>query len=904
MARMSQLLDEALALDEVGRRAWLEIATQAHTDLAAALREALLPEATRAADLEALMTLPKLGSDGARAPPASGLQSGARVGPYELIRLLGGGGMAEVWLARRADGALKREIALKLPMLAHAQAGLTARFARERDILASLEHPHIARLYDAGADSEGLPYLAMEYVQGAPLTDWCDAHMLDLRQRLALFLQVLEAVQFAHERQVIHRDLKPSNILVTESGQVRLLDFGIASLLEAQKTDGWALTSLYGRALTPDYASPELLRGDPIDARSDIYSLGILLYELLTGTQPYRLKMAASIGALDQAIATLEVKRPSVQLEQAVGPERASTKLRSPRQLRGDLDAIVLNALAKRPEDRYGSVSALAHDLQRYLSGTPVNARPAYLSYRFTKFVLRHPVAVPAGATAILLFVAMGWGLMRREVSVGPPAPSASSIPPQAIATQQPTPTVAAKDKAIAVLPFVDMSEKHDQEYFSDGLSEELIDRLSHSQNLKVISRTSSFYFKGKQATIGEIADTLHVSHILEGSVRRSGQTLRITAQLIRAEDGIHLWSQSYDRKASDIFKIQDDIARTVARSLKTVLGEAGTTAGETEPNIEAYNLLLQGNFFRDRNTKADSFRAAYFYEGAVKLDPNYALAWAKLSFLYQIQAGNAWIPIAVGNAKARDAVDRALRINPNLAYAHTALGGLYLGVDWNWAAAEAEYERAHELDPQDLNSATDLAYVRGCLFGRFDEYVALQNQLLLRDPLDVVALSHLGQAQFLAGRLEQSAATFSRLLAMNPSSASAGAFLALDLSYLGRNAEALLALQKETDEAWRLSASPVVYWALGRRAESDTDLAELERRFALGFAYNIAEMHAYRGEIDAAFTWLDRAYRQRDAAMMWLRIDPTLRNLRMDPRYRALLNKMKLDGEGPRTSN
>src|ERR1700733_4484424 len=241
MARMSQLLEEALPLDAAARRAWLEHLAPEDQDLAPALRQALLPEEEQVKHLQALMSLPKLGAaaDELNAPGASGLQSGTRVGPYELIRLLGAGGMAEVWLARRADGAFKREVALKLPMLTRAPAGLEARFARERDILASLEHPHIARLYDAGVDPQGLPYLAMEYVQGAPLTDWCDAHRPGIPERLGLFLQVLEAVQFAHERQVIHRDLKPSNILVTDSGQVRLLDFGVARLLEAQKTDEW-----------------------------------------------------------------------------------------------------------------------------------------------------------------------------------------------------------------------------------------------------------------------------------------------------------------------------------------------------------------------------------------------------------------------------------------------------------------------------------------------------------------------------------------------------------------------------------------------------------------------------------------------------------------------------------------
>src|ERR1700691_231275 len=340
MALMSRLLDEALPLDEAARRVWLDALAPEHSDLAPALRQALLPQDADGAGLQALSTLPKFGAlDEASAPAASGLQSGARVGPYELIRPLGAGGMAEVWLARRADGAFKREVALKLPMLAHARVGLEARFARERDILASLEHPHIARLYDAGVDPEGLPYLAMEYVQGESLTHWCDTHRLGLRERLELFLQVLEAVQYAHAKQVIHRDIKPSNILVTDSGQVRLLDFGVARLLEAEKTDQTALTSVYGRALTPDYASPELLRGDPIDERSDLYSLGVLLYELLSGTRPYQLKSAALIVLLDHALARIEVKKPSRQLEQASAASRASTAERLARQVRGDLDA-------------------------------------------------------------------------------------------------------------------------------------------------------------------------------------------------------------------------------------------------------------------------------------------------------------------------------------------------------------------------------------------------------------------------------------------------------------------------------------------------------------------------------------------------------------------------------------
>ena len=418
MALMSRLLDEALPLDEAGRRAWLDALPAEHQDLAQALRDALLPGDAQVAEVGALGTLPKFGAaDVPRDVLASGLHPGARVGPYQLIRLLGAGGMAEVWLARRADGAFKREAALKLPLLSGLRADLEERFARECDILASLEHPHIARLYDAGVDPNGLPYLSMEYVHGRPLTGWCDARHLGIAARLELYLQVLGAVQYAHEKGVIHRDIKPSNVFVTESGHVRLLDFGVAKLTEAdaQLTQ---LTNVYGRALTPDYASPELLRGDPVDARSDVYSLGVLLYELLTGVRPYRLQRAASIGMLEEAITTVDVKKPSAQCDPEAIAARATTPEKFTRLLRGDLDAIALKALAKDPARRYPSVTALAEDLRRYLDGRLIEALPARFGDRLLKFVRRNKtlvgVTVIAAAAVLSAAAFLGLALLRQ----------------------------------------------------------------------------------------------------------------------------------------------------------------------------------------------------------------------------------------------------------------------------------------------------------------------------------------------------------------------------------------------------------------------------------------------------------------------------------------------------------
>jgi serine/threonine protein kinase len=537
---MSRLLDDALPLDTAGRRRWLDHLAPEHRELAPALSQALFPQDDTRSGSILLDTLPKMGAgSGEQAVSGSGLKPSERVGPYQLVRLLGAGGMAEVWLAQRADGAFKREVALKVPMLLRLRPDLAQRFAREREILASLEHVNIVRLYDAGVTSDGVPYLAMEYVPGQPLTDWCDARRLGLRERIKLFQQVLDAVQYAHARRVVHRDLKPSNILVTPAGQVRLLDFGVAKLLAGRGEQHMQLTQLYGRALTPEYASPELLRGESLDTVSDIYSLGVVLYELLTGSRPYQIKASVSAVELEQAIATARIERPSTQLAVEAGPARATTQHKLARRLRGDLDAIVLRALSKEPQKRYASASALADDLQWHLSGEPVEARPDRLLYRAGRFVLRHCTGI-AAALAVLAASA-------RAVSVS--------------------------DKSIAVLPFVDMSEKKDQEYFADGMVEEILNRLSKVPELRVPARTSSFYFKGRQSTIAGISHALGVAHVLEGSVRKSANHLRISAQLVQADNGYQAWSESYDRNLDDdLLKVQDEIASAVVAALKISL--------------------------------------------------------------------------------------------------------------------------------------------------------------------------------------------------------------------------------------------------------------------------------------------------------------------------------------------
>lgn len=333
--------------------------------------------------------------------------AGETIGPYRLLRELGVGGMGKVWLAQRTDGLIKRPVALKLPRGAWRFTGLGERMAREREILATLTHPNIARLYDAGLTDEGQPYLALEYVEGVPIDTYCIEHELDIPARLKLFLQAADAIAYAHNRLVVHRDLKPENILVTQDGEARLLDFGIAKLLEHGEAKETKLTEFAGRALTPDYASPEQIAGQPITVASDVYSLGVLLCKILTETRPYQLKRDSQ-AALEEAILTADPARPS-DLTQDSSQRRL---------LRGDLDTVILKALKKAPEERYATVNALVDDIQRYLSGRPVTARPDSKWYAMQKFMSRNKLGVSAAAMVLMtVFVGAGVSLWQARIA-------------------------------------------------------------------------------------------------------------------------------------------------------------------------------------------------------------------------------------------------------------------------------------------------------------------------------------------------------------------------------------------------------------------------------------------------------------------------------------------------------
>ena len=454
----------------------------------------------------------------------------------------------------------------------------------------------------------------------------------------------------------------------------------------------------------------------------------------------------------------------------------------------------------------------------------------------------------------------------------------------------------AISDKSVAVLPFVNMSEDKNNEYFSDGLSEELIDMLTKIQELRVPARTSSFFFKGKQSTVADIAKALSVTYVLEGSVRKSGRKLRITAQLIRVDNGYHVWSETYDRQLDDIFKVQDDIAGAVVNALKVTL-LAGETPKATETSSsEAYNLYLQARAIMTNSPQlADSQRAIDCLQRALKLDPKFARAWADLA---SIRVGD-YLYFGSGNyqqvlAEARYAAEQALRLDPKLSDAHLTMGQILNDIDWNWKAAEIEVNQALALDPGNADAfekASDIALTQG----RFDEALQLAQKAVTRDPLGAWKYGVVGNADKASGRLIEAEAAYRQALEKAPTMSQLHLMVGWVLVARGEPAAALAEMEQETDDTYRHVGRAMALDPLGRKGEADRELAVTEAKYAREAEFPIAMVYANRNDRDRAFAWLERAYQQHDDWLQWLPGEPLMKNLRGDPRYTVFLRKMNL---------
>jgi TolB-like protein/Tfp pilus assembly protein PilF len=494
---------------------------------------------------------------------------------------------------------------------------------------------------------------------------------------------------------------------------------------------------------------------------------------------------------------------------------------------------------------------------------------------------------------------------------------SGGTAPPLRVATPMAPPRAAAAPvvadpadelPSIAVLPFVNMSRDEENEYFADGLSEELLNVLSKIRGLRVASRTSAFSFKGKDVDIPTIAQKLNVATVLEGSVRRSGKRVRITAQLIQVASDSHLWSETYDRELDDIFAVQDDIAQSVVKELRAALlgmpaelasataavAEVREAAAGRSDNPEAFQCYLQGKFFGERVTQADTDKAIALMRQAIAIDPNFALAWAGLSRLHQQQAGYGFAPIDEGFEHAREAALRALQLAPDLAEGHIELGQILEGHDWNWAAAGASFERALELAPGNadaLRSAAGLARI----LGQHAKAIDLVRRAIALDPLSARTHRQAAMVYLMSDRQDDAAEAFQLALDISPNMGLNHAFLAIARLLQGRHQEALELARAESHDVFRNLALTMVHHAMGQPSESDTALRALIEGYGWTAAYQIAEAHAHRGEVDKAYEWLETAYAQRDPGVAYTAVDGLLRPLHGDSRWQPFLHRLGL---------
>jgi len=479
--------------------------------------------------------------------------------------------------------------------------------------------------------------------------------------------------------------------------------------------------------------------------------------------------------------------------------------------------------------------------------------------------------------------------------AVEPGKPTSTRLAPAAAPAVRPVSSgpSAAPEHSIAVLPFVNMSADKEQEYFSDGLAEELINLLARIPELRVPARTSSFSFRGRSVTAGEIGQALNVAHVLEGSVRKAGNRIRITVQLVRSDNGYHLWSETFDRNLDDIFQIQDDIARAVVDKLRLTLLTAVPSASTAATNAEAHNLYLQGQYFRGRETQADLNKAADCYQRALALDANYARAWAGLSAVYTRQVANSYVALDQGFALVRAAAEKAIALDPTLGDAYSSLVVVLVNIDHDWQGSAARLARARALDPGNPLLLLTTA-VLGRALGHAEDAVALLRQALDRDPLNLLVRRYFARTLYYADRLKEAEAEIRQVLDLSTAYPAAQYELGRILLAQGAVSEAVAAFEAEAAPSWRTFGLPLGYHAQGRAADAQAALAVMLRE-STGAEFQIAEAYAYLGDADQAFRWLEAAVANRDPGIMWLRGDPLLRALTGDARYAALLRTLNL---------
>jgi eukaryotic-like serine/threonine-protein kinase len=732
---------------------------------------------------------------------------GETISHYTILSKLGEGGMGVVYKAR--DTKLDRTVALKfLPTQAVGSQEYLARFIHEAKAAAGLSHPNICAVH-AIDEEEGCSFIAMEYLEGRTLKDRIASGPLTPDEAVAIALQVAEGLREAHEKGIIHRDIKPANIMITPRGQAKIMDFGVAK--SGRLAD---LTQVGATLGTVAYMSPEQARGGEVDHRTDLWSLGVVLFEMLTSIVPFR-------GDYEPAVvyAILNNEPPDV------------AKLRS--EIPGEVRRIVRKALAKSPDQRYPGAEEMALALRS------VRPQP------------------PRDATA------------RGSSGQG---------------------------RSIAVLPFVDMSPQKDQEYFCDGLAEELINALTHIKAFRVAARTSAFACRDKDYDVREIGEKLNVETVLEGSIRKAGNRLRITAQLINAGDGYHLWSERYDRHLEDIFAIQDEIALAIVDKLKLELleDEAAVLLKRGTQDLKAYELYAKGRFFWEQRGEGLG-KAIECFRRALARDPGYALAYSGLADCLTLLGFYGVMPSKDAFPPAREAAKKAVELDSTLAEPHSSLGFIHLFYDWDLPRAEREFKKAIELNPGYAPArywyAAALAASR-----RWAEADSEHERAVETDPLSFQAHTQYGWVLLGMGEHDRAEARLGKTLELNPDYALAHMLMGVSYCLRTRHDEALAECQKAVElsgrNSWALAMLGWVYGTSGRKAEARSVLAELTERVGHHYVRPtlFAFVHLGLGEHDQALGWLQRGYEERDVWMIALKTDPGFDAVRDDPRVVALM--------------
>jgi len=743
-----------------------------------------------------------------------GLLRAALRGRYSIGRKLGEGGMAVVFLAK--DERHDRSVALKVLRPDPASEIGAERFLREIKIAAKLTHPHILPLYDSG-EADGFLFYVMPIMEGRSLRERLDKErQLPLDEAVRITQEVASALDYAHRHGVIHRDIKPANILLHE-GAAMVADFGIGKAVSAAEAN---ITQTGIAIGTPAYMSPEQASADSeVDGRSDLYSLGCVLYEMLSGEPPYT-------GPTAQAVIAKRLGAPVPHVKVV-------------RDVADPVDAVVTRALARTPVDRFASAAEFAAALRDARSGT-----------------FHTPEAVLAIGQA------------------------ASDI------------------KFVAVLPFANMSADPENEYFSDGMTEEIINVLGKVPGIQVASRTSSFAFKGKDVDVRQIGEKLGVAIVLEGSVRKVGQRIRITTQLTDVTKGYNLWNETYDRQLEDVFAIQDEISRAIADALKVKLvGDTGTRMAHAPENLEAYNLYLKGRFFYNKFTEVDLRRGVELFEHALKEAPKFARAHAGIADCWAYLADD-WVAPDEAYPKAKASAMRALDLEPSLGDAFTALGKVLCWYEWDFAAAERELTSAVNLNPNSAEARFVFGSALPCV-GKLDRGLEELRQALVLDPLAPLFSRWVGRYLLFSGDYDGTIEQSQKTLELDPNFFHA--FLDIGSAYLGKGApeHALEWYQKgqSLPSSVRSYDAHLVraLAAMGQQEEAQAILDRLEKEAQEHYLRSevLAMGYAAVGDFDAAFAGLEQAVRSRSGGLIFIHLDPGYEPLRTDARFARIVEQV-----------